>query len=92
MRETFSTYRLNWLEGSGKKGIAAGGVSYAYTKEALQLLEKEPRLLKISTPHPFPETLALSFLDGLEEVLVLEELDPVIERELKADRRRAECG
>ncbi len=82
LRETFSTYRLNRLEGSGKKGIAAGGVSYAYTKEALQLLEKEPRLLKISTPHPFPETLALSFLDGLEEVLVLEELDPVIEREL----------
>ena len=45
-------------------------------------MEKEPRLLKISTPHPFPETLALSFLDGLEEVLVLEELGPVIEREL----------
>ena len=36
----------------------------------------------MGTPHPFPEALALSFLDGLEEVLVLEELDPVIEREL----------
>ena len=40
------------------------------------------RHLKISTPHPFPEKLAAQFLDGLDEVLCLEELDPVIEREL----------
>lgn len=40
------------------------------------------RHLKISTPHPFPEKLAVQFLDGLDEVLCLEELDPVIEREL----------
>ena len=46
------------------------------------MLGQEPKLLKVGTPHPFPEALALSFLDGLEEVLVLEELDPVIEREL----------
>lgn len=82
LRETFSTYRFNFLEGAGRKGIATGGISYVYTKEALQLLGQEPKLLKVGTPHPFPEALALSFLDGLEEVLVLEELDPVIEREL----------
>ena len=40
------------------------------------------RLLKVATPHPFPEKLALDFLNGLEEVLCLEELDPVLEREL----------
>ena len=53
--------------------------SYAYTCEALQ---EEARLLKISTPHPFPEKLAKEFLEGLDEVLVLEELDPMVEREL----------
>ena len=31
---------------------------------------------------PFPEDLAVSFLEGLDEVLVIEELDPVIETEL----------
>ncbi|MDD3193243.1 MAG: indolepyruvate ferredoxin oxidoreductase subunit alpha [Oscillospiraceae bacterium] len=82
LRKTFSEYRFNRLAGSGQKGIATGGVSYAYTKEALQLLGQEPKLLKVGTPHPFPEQLALRFLDGLDEVLVLEELDPVIEREL----------
>ena len=40
------------------------------------------KTLKIATPHPFPEKLAVDFLSGLDEVLCLEELDPVIEREL----------
>lgn len=82
----FSNYRFNECTGCGKKGIVASGVSYAYTKEVLSLLEdKEPadyKLLKVATPHPFPTKLALSFLEGLDEVLVIEELDPVLEREL----------
>ena len=41
-----------------------------------------PRTLKVATPHPFPEKLAVRFLEGLDEVLCIEELDPVIEREL----------
>ena len=28
LRETFSTYRFNFLEGAGRKGIATGGISY----------------------------------------------------------------
>ncbi|MDO4804796.1 MAG: hypothetical protein Q4A32_08255, partial [Lachnospiraceae bacterium] len=64
-----------------KRGIAAGGISYALTREAL-MGKAAPRILKIATPHPFPEKLALRFLEGLDEVLCIEELDPVIEREL----------
>lgn len=62
-----------------RKGIAASGVSYAYTCEVLP--EGVP-LLKISTPHPFPEKLAKEYLETMDEVLVLEELDPMVEREL----------
>lgn len=80
--EDFSAYRFNEVTGGGKKGIAAGGVSASYAKEALAQMGKCPKFLKVATPHPFPERLALSFLEGLDEVLVLEELDPVIEREL----------
>lgn len=82
----FSSYRFNAISGfcknNRRKGIATGGVSYAYTKEALKILGTDCRLMKIATPFPFPEALAYEFLDGLDEVLVLEELDPVIEREL----------
>lgn len=78
--EKFSEYRFNKLSGSGKKGIATGGISYEYVREALG--DAVVKLLKVATPHPFPEKLALEFLDGLDEVVVIEELDPVIEREL----------
>ncbi|NLG04892.1 MAG: 4Fe-4S binding protein, partial [Clostridia bacterium] len=89
LADEFSKNPYNVVTGSGKKGIAAGGISYAYLKEAMtetisQSLPKESevKLFRVGTPHPFPEKLALSFLEGLEEVLVLEELDPVIEKEL----------
>lgn len=83
LAEDFSSYPGNTLSGSGVKGIACGGVSYAYTQEALLDIEAEYKLLKVGTV-PFPSNLALSFLDGLDEVLVIEELDPVIELELIA--------
>ena len=82
LSDILSDYKGNFIlnpEADSRKGIAASGISYAYTCEALQ---EEVRLLKISTPHPFPEKLAREFLEGLDEVLVLEELDPMVEREL----------
>ena len=82
----FSSYSKNMLLDKDnkvfpKKGIATGGFNYTYVTEALKELGKAP-LLKVSTPHPFPEDLAVKFLTGLDEVLCVEELDPVIEREL----------
>lgn len=64
-----------------KKGIATGSFNFTYCMEARQEFGELP-LLKVGTPFPFPEQLALEFLEGLDEVLCVEELDPVIEREL----------
>ncbi|MDR3037538.1 MAG: hypothetical protein LBU31_03930, partial [Coriobacteriales bacterium] len=67
-------------------GIVAGGASYAYLHDALARFSTSDlgplRILKLGTPFPFPEARALEFLEGLSEVLVFEELEPVIEREL----------
>ena len=65
-------------------GIAAGGVSWAYLNDALAQLGYvgSLRLFKVGLPVPFPESLGLEFLEGLSEVLVIEELEPVIERNL----------
>lgn len=87
LTKVFSQYKRNLLipaeEGCKelKKGIATGGFNYTYVTEAMADLG-QLRELKVSTPHPFPEQLAVEFLTGLEEVLCIEELDPVIEREL----------
>ena len=64
-------------------GIAAHGINATYVAENLS--EKDDvRVLRVATPYPFPEDLAVDFLDGLDEVLCVEELDPVIERALVA--------
>lgn len=97
MSDDFSGYERNFITGNGRKGIATGGVSYSYVSEALNnpsvgfdsvsenesvsTLSSGCKLMKIST-SPFPQKLALEFLQGLDEVLVVEELDPVIENEL----------
>ena len=83
------------VDGSKRLGIACGGISYSYVcesigmpgeagaaKKADGLLGLNIELLKLGTPHPFPEKLAYDFMKDLDEVLVVEELDPVIERML----------
>ena len=85
LSKVFSEYGRNLIlteKTSGcRKGIATHGISYTYTMEALR--DKDaPRIFKVSTPFPFPEQQAVEFLRGLDEVLCIEELDPIIEREL----------
>ncbi len=78
----FSTGIYNTISGDGSIGVAAGGVAYSYAKEAIADLDLPVRLFKVGAPYPFPDTLAQTFLSGLTEVLVIEELDPVIEDSL----------
>ena len=102
LSDLFSEYALNRIfaeaDTGSRKGIAAGGISFACARESLEMLHAlrtddpapaagdvpaaSARLLQVATPFPFPEKKALEFLDGLDEVLCLEELDPVIERAL----------
>ena len=74
--------------GAPRLGIVAGGVSEAYAREALRMLEERGvelpayRFWQVGTPYPFPEETAARFVEGLDQVLVLEELDHVLEDEL----------
>ena len=64
-----------------RMGIVTHGISFTYVMDSLDEQDR-PRLLKVGTPFPFPEQKALEFLEGLDEVLCVEELDPVLERAL----------
>ncbi len=85
LSEVFSENPYNRLTPAAaagcRKGIATQGISYTYVQEALEGKDA-PAVLKIATPFPFPEQLAREFLEQVDEVLCIEELDPVIEREL----------
>ncbi len=79
-------------EGAPRVGIVTGGVSSAYAREALALIEREAaaadlsvpawRLLAVGTPYPFPAETAAAFAEGLTDVIVFEELDSVLEEEM----------
>ena len=82
----FSKYPRNFVlsasEGTlNRKGIATHGINYTYVTDVFEGAS-HPDILKVSTPFPFPEELAADFLRDKDEVLCVEELDPVIERAL----------
>ncbi len=84
----FSNSKWNYVGGSlplasEPIAFASGGISYCYLMEALSILGiKDIPVLKIGTPYPFPKPLAETFLKSHEQILVFEELDPVIEENL----------
>jgi indolepyruvate ferredoxin oxidoreductase alpha subunit len=85
-REEFNKSPFNWIEGdeNAKVGIIAPGLSYAYVREALAWLGVENvKVLKLGTPFPVPYGLLEKFMDGLERVLIVEELEPVVEEQVK---------
>ncbi len=68
-------------------GIISSGVTSAYVTEILYGNDLAGKVAHLSLGMfwPFPEEQVLSFLDrGLTKVLVVEELDPLIEKELRA--------
>ena len=92
--DEFSKSKWNRLDGNEKASetvFVAGGISYCYLTEALEILKKEfpddrrisdANVLKIGTPYPFPFPLAEKAIQNHAEALVFEELDPVIEQNL----------
>ena len=76
---------FNRVEGEGGAAVVADGVAYQYVKEVLEEAgAKGVRLVKISTPVPLPREFVLEALDGADRVLVVEELEPVVETQLRA--------
>ena len=78
----FSGYRFNTAEGAGTgKAVVTSGVSYNYVRECLKG-QKGIRLIRVATAFPFPEDFMIKALDGVKEVLCIEELSPYIEEQI----------
>lgn len=81
LRELAETMPENRIEpGEGKRGFICAGVAYNYVKEAFP---KAP-VLKLGMVWPLPEQKIREFAAGLDELVVVEELDPFLELHLKA--------
>nr|MCR4955015.1 4Fe-4S binding protein [Treponema sp.] len=63
------------LAGS-KIGIITSSTSYQYVKE---VLGDSVNILKLGMVNPLPAEMIKKFAEGLEKIIVVEELDPIIE-------------
>ncbi len=88
LQEAFEECPYNRYAGpeAPKKLIVAGGTGRLYAEEALHRLDAggEVGLLSLASLWPLPEKLIARYLRGAEEVLILEEVDPFLERNLQA--------
>lgn len=96
IEEEVSRCPFNRVEGSrdAKVAVVASGISYAYVREALEELKllDDVKLIKISTPVPLPRKFVLEALQGVERALVVEELEPVVEMQLRSLLHREKMG
>jgi indolepyruvate ferredoxin oxidoreductase alpha subunit len=88
LRQEFENCPYNHYKGPehAKELVIAGGTGCLYGQEAIRRLGLENRvgLLSLGTLWPLPEETILRYLKDAEKVLTLEEVDPVLERNLQA--------
>ncbi|RLE65101.1 MAG: indolepyruvate ferredoxin oxidoreductase subunit alpha [Thermoprotei archaeon] len=85
--EEIHEFKYNFLKsGDGSFGVIASGVAYNYAVEALKELGvyEEASVLKLASTYPIPKKLVKEFFDNIEgDVLIIEELDPIVEWSVK---------
>ena len=64
-------------------GIITSGVSYLYVMEALKELRLNLPVLKLGFFYPLPEKKIKKFTKNLKKVLIVEELEPYLEKEVE---------
>ena len=76
---------------SVKLGVIASGVSFLHTMEALKMLGVNVPVLKLGFFYPLPVEKIKNFIKPLKKLLIVEELDPYLEKEVMAIAKTANC-
>ena len=81
LAEAANTLPINRVEMNDTKiGVITSGIPYQYVKEALP----EASVLKLGMVNPLPRKLIEEFASKVDTLYVVEELDPVIEEQVKS--------
>ena len=75
----------NTVTGSGDLGVIASGVSRAYLADALAEhgWQDRVRVLELGFSWPLPEKKLIEFMRGCRTILVIEEGEPLLERDVR---------
>jgi indolepyruvate ferredoxin oxidoreductase alpha subunit len=81
-QSTFNTFKYN----GEKIGIIGVGFAFTYVKDALDAFNVEDKIawMKLLTSHPLPKKKVKEFIEKLDTLLVVEEVDPYVELHIKA--------
>ena len=81
LAEAANTLPINKVEMNDTKiGVITSGIPYQYVKEALP----EASVLKLGMVNPLPRKLIEDFASKVDTLYIVEELDPVIEEQVKS--------
>ena len=81
LAEAANTLPINCVEMNDTKiGVITSGIPYQYVKEALP----NASVLKLGMVNPLPRKLIEDFASKVEKLYIVEELDPVIEEQVKS--------
>lgn len=76
-----SSFDINKIEYNDKKiGFITSGIAYQYVKEVVP----NASVLKLGMVNPLPKKLIEEFVKNVETVYVFEELEPVMEEQIKS--------
>lgn len=76
-----ASFPINRVEYRDKKiGVITSGIPYQYVREAL----KDASVLKLGIVNPLPRTLIEEFAKNVDTLYIVEELEPVIEEQVKS--------
>jgi len=76
--ETTPLNRIEW--GDKKIGVITGGVAYQYAREIFEGYS----ILKLGLSYPIPEKMICDFAAQVETLVIVEELDPFWEEQIRA--------
>ena len=65
-------------------GIVTSGGAFNYAMDVVSENDLKVKILKLAFSHPFPEKLVLDFINSVDNILVVEEVEPVMEKEILA--------
>jgi indolepyruvate ferredoxin oxidoreductase alpha subunit len=68
----------------GEIGIISSGSAFNYAVEAANLIDLDAGFLKLGMTHPLPEKMIAKFLQSYRKVVIVEELEPYLEMQIKA--------
>jgi len=84
-KEISETSVYNRVVRKGKEiGIVSSSSGYNYAVEAADLLNLDAGILKLGMTHPLPEKMIVDFLRSHDKVVIVEELEPYLEMQIKA--------